>query len=268
MPSIDPHPSHEIQSSSHHAFESLLSEEQSQIQGIPDLEDTINEFASRPFSFQSRPARSPLQLDSSKPTTNSFTLDICHHICRIIFDLRMESAVQSASAESASSSAQQIFSSVASLCDVLQSVLTYREDLPGDLHPPAEESSSTFMLALTAISKVLDRYRSLSQLYSASMMKTPPETISLSHDWLSFDWSSSKASSALPLLQPSTCRHLNDVLQLTTMDFHLAQLQRIFRHLQPKDSSQYAPIAEEGRANMEELRGLLQSSIKALRESA
>lgn len=232
---------------------------------MPDLEDTLSEFTSRPFSFQTPPNHSPVQLESSKPTTDSFTLDIYHHICRIIFDLRPESNMQSTSASSASLSVEEIFSSVTSLCDVLQSVLIRREGLNGNLYSPSEESSATFMLALTAISKVLDRYRSLSQVYSRSI-KACREPMSLSHEWLGFDTSIGQASSALPSSHLSTCRHLNDLLRLTTMDFHLAQLQRIFRHLHPKDNSQYASVAEEGGGNIQELRASLQGSMETLRE--
>lgn len=263
---MDPHLIHEIQSNTHN-FESGLSEDPGQNQGTPDLEDLIGNVADQSFSHQPRTSRSPLRVDSSQSAAKSSTLDTYHHICRIIFDLRVDSSVPLASAGSASSSTEKTYSSVASLCDVLQSILSSREDLNSDLCPPAEESSSTFMLALTAISKVLDRYRLLCQLYS-SPMKSPHETISLSHEWLGIDLSTGKSSPALPPSQPNTCQHLNDVLQLTTMDFHLAQLERIFRHLQPQHSSQYASVAEEGSANIQELRALLQSSMESLRGGA
>lgn len=263
---MDPHSIHEIQSSTHHAFESGLSEDPGQRPGTPDLEDFIGTFADQPSSHQTRPSHSPLQIDPSPSVTNSSTLDIYHHICRIIFDLRVESSISLTSAGSASSSSEKTYSSVASLCNVLQSVISSREDPNNDLCPPAEESSSTFMLALTAISKVLDRYRLLCYLHSSSM-KHPHETISLSHEWLGIDLSIGKPSPVLPSSPPNTCQHLDDVLQLTTMDFHLAQLQRIFRHLQPQHSSQYASAAEEGSTSIQELRALLQSSMEALRGS-
>lgn len=267
IPLMDAHSIHETQSNTHHTFESSLSEETGQNRGTPDLEDLIGEFAGQPSAFQPGPTLSPLQTNSSRSTSSGSTLDTYHHICRIIFDLRTESGAPSVSAAAACSSTEKTFSSVASLCDVLQSVLSSREDSNGDLCPPADESSSTFMLALTAISKVLDKYRFLCQLFSGSM-KTPHETVSLSHEWLGIDMSISKSSPALPSSQPNTCRHLNDVLQLTTMDFHLAQLQRIFRHLQPQHSSQYVSVAEEGGANIQELRALLRSSMEALRGDA
>lgn len=255
-----------MQSGTHHTFESGLSEDPGQKQGTPDLEDLIGTFADQPSSHQPLPSASPLRIDPSPSIINSSTLDTYHHICRIIFDLRVESSMPLSSAGSAFSSSEKTYSSVASLCDVLQSVISSREDPKSDLYPPTEESSSTFMLALTAISKVLDRYRLLCYLHSGSM-KHPHETFSLSHEWLGIDLSISKPSPALPSSPPNTCQHLNDVLQLTTMDFHLAQLQRIFRHLQPQHSNQYASVAEEGSTSIQELRALLQSSMEALRGS-
>ena len=198
------------------------------------------------------------------PSANSSALDVYRHLSRILFDLRRERGRQSSGLNQGALRLDEVFPSVSSLCDILQSVLSPRGDL--NLSAPAEEETcATFMLASTAVSMVLDIYRSSSRLYSSSPEilnggRCPPP------QWLGVEASNEAVSPTSPPQQPNTYQRLNSVLQLTIMDFHLAQLQRIFNHLDHTDSNQAVlACADDGSANIQELRGILQSSIEKLK---
>ena len=198
------------------------------------------------------------------PSANSSALDVYRHLSKILFDLRLERGRQSSGLDPGAMRLDEVFPSVLSLCDILQSVLSPRGYLSSSA-PAEQETCATFMLASTAVSMVLDIYRSSSRLYSSSAeilnrVRCPPP------QWPSVEGSNEAVSPTLSSQEPNTSQRLNGVLQLTVMDFHLAQLQRIFHHLDHTDSNQAVlACADDGNANIQELRGVLQSSMEKLK---
>lgn len=198
------------------------------------------------------------------PSANNSALDVYRHLSRILFDLRLERGRQSSGLDPGAMRLDEVFPSVSSLCDILQSVLSPRGDLSSSA-PAEQETCATFMLASTAVSMVLDIYRSSSRLYSSSLeiLNRGP---CLPPQWPGVERSDEVMSPTLSSQQPNIYQRLNGVLQLTVMDFHLAQLQRIFQHLDHTDSNQAVlACADDGNANIQELRGVLQSSMEKLK---
>ena len=180
------------------------------------------------------------------------------YLTRILFDLRLERGREWSSQNSEAPRQASVFRSVSSLCDVVQSVLAFGDGLEVKPSQDHEEHNLTLMLTFTAISTVLDIYKSLSQVYtsiSESDMKRPG-SISV-HSY--FDEFTNSQQ------QQGMSKRLDNVVQLTIMDCHLAQLQRIFG-LRPTESFQ-ALLAgtDNGSENIQELRGSLQSSIEKLK---
>ena len=219
---------------------------------------------------QTVPYTSHLRLDSMQSGEGNFTLDVYRYLTRILFDLRLECGREWSPQDTETSRPVGVFRSVSSLCDVVQSVLTLRNDLNIRSWPNDEESNITVMLTFTAIPMVLDIYKSLSRIYTGSAEKETSRYPSRATVHPCFDAeSTSQRQQQQQEQEQQSCspRRLNNIVQLTIMDFHLARLQRVFGRLDATESFQALMAGTSGHetANIQQLRESLQGSIETLK---
>lgn len=187
------------------------------------------------------------------------SLETHRMLSNVLYDLRLEYGKKWSTPEFECPRRDGIFRSVSFLCDVVQEVLTDREALEG---PPANidsETNITFMLTLTAISMILNIYKSLCQMYSgcSEVRNRGKEALNLEHSFVASALQQSKASASL-----------HKVVQLTTMDFHLTRLQRMFTIPNTPSSFQTALIdTGEGSEEIQELRTVVQGLIESLKSA-
>lgn len=185
------------------------------------------------------------------------SLETHRMLSKVLYDLRLEYGKQWATPESESRRRDGIFRSVSSLCDIVQEILTGREDFAGTPADIDSETNITFMLTLTGISMILNIYKSLCHMYNGY------------HDIMESGRNASDVDSLFdPLTIPpsSASASLDKIVHLTTMDFHLARLQRIFSTPNVPSSFQMALLGTgEGGEQIHELRTTVQRLVERLK---
>jgi hypothetical protein len=135
---------------------------------------------------------------------------------------------------------KEIFESASSLCDILHAVISGKssENEPiRSQHPmDNEDTHAVFVLALTAVAMLLDIYRLLGRTHSWAASPNPDYTdLTVTGQTPGAGIGGGPTSNILHhQMDPSggsisagrgvTANHLTSILQLTTMDFHLARL--------------------------------------------
>ncbi|KAL6720036.1 hypothetical protein ACLMJK_001957 [Lecanora helva] len=197
-------------------------------------------------------------IQSNMSITNDSTLETHRMLSNVLYDLRLEYGKQWSTLDCEAPRRDGIFRSVSLLCDIAQDVLSGREGLVG--RTPANidsETNITFMLTLTGISMILNIYKSLCQMYSGQ--SDINELVSSNSD---FD--NMFEPSILPASNASMS--LDKIVHLTTMDFHLARLQRMFSTPNAPSSFQMALLGTgEGGEQIHELRTTVQRLIERLK---
>ena len=223
---------------------------------LEDLSSDRNDIIAGP-----RPPPLPTRNDSPKSNVSHGAIDASlethRMLSKVLYDLRLDYGKQWSTSESESARRDGIFRSVSLLCDIVQEILTAREGLAGTLASIDSETNITFMLTLTGISMILNIYKSLCQMYSGY-----PGTIQTGRN-------NSDADSLFePLVIPpaNASASLDKVVHLTTMDFHLARLQRMFNTPNAPSSFQMALLGSgEGGEQVHELRMTVQRLIERLK---
>ena len=201
--------------------------------------------------------------DSTATTTSHSSADTSlethRMLSNVLYDLRLEYGKQWSTPDSESPRRDGIFRSVSLLCDIVQEALT---DPQGLAKMPANiesETNITFMLTLTAISMILNIYRSICEMYSG--FPGNPRMVDTGKD-------SSDIDNMLdPLAIPSNASaSLEKIVHLTTMDFHLARLQRMFSIPNAPSTFQTALVGSgEGVEQISELRVVIQRLVERVK---
>ena len=185
------------------------------------------------------------------------SLETHRMLSKVLYDLRLDYGKHWSTPESESSRRDGIFHSVSLLCDIVQEVLTSRDGLAGITANIDSETNITFMLTLTGISMIINIYKSLCQMYIGypdimEIGRNAPDTNSLFEP---------------PAIPPSNASaSLEKIVHLTTMDFHLARLQRMFSIPNAPSSFQMALLGTgEGGEQIHELRTTVQRLIERLK---
>ena len=185
------------------------------------------------------------------------SLETHRMLSKVLYDLRLEYGKQWSTPESESPRRDGIFRSVSLLCDIVQKILTGREALAGIPTNIDSETNITFMLTLTGISMILNIYKSLCQMYNGY-----PDITEVGRN----------ASDADSLFEPlaippsNASASLDKILHLTTMDFHLARLQRMFSKPNAPSDFQTALLGTgEGGEQIYQLRTTVQRLIERLK---
>ena len=185
------------------------------------------------------------------------SLETHRMLSKVLYDLRLEYGKQWSTPESESPRRDGLFLSVSLLCDIVQEILAGREGLAETPANIDGETNITFMLTLTGISMILNIYKSLCQMYNDSpdIMETGTHASDADHlvEPLTIPPSNSSAS-------------LDKIVHLTTMDFHLARLQRMFSTPNVSSYFQMALLGTgEGEEQIHELRTTIQRRIEWLK---
>ena len=178
-------------------------------------------------------------------------------LSKVLYDLRLDYGKRWSTPESESPRRDGIFRSVSLLCDIVQEILTAREGLAGTPTNIDSETNITFMLTLTGISMILNIYKSLCQMYNGY-----PDVMETGRN------ASDDDSLFEPLAIPpsNASASLDKILHLTTMDFHLARLQRIFSKPNAPSNFQMALLGTgEGGEQIHQLRTTVQRLIERLK---
>ncbi len=178
-------------------------------------------------------------------------------LSKVLYDLRLDYGKQWSTPESESPRRDGIFRSVSLLCDIVQEILTGREGSAGTPANIDSETNITFMLTLTGITMILNIYKSLCQMYNGYS------------DIMEIGRNASDADSIFePPAIPNALASLDNIVHLTTMDFHLARLQRMFSVPNVPSSFQMALLGTgEGGEQIRELRTTVQRLIERLKTS-
>ena len=185
------------------------------------------------------------------------SLETHRMLSKVLYDLRLEYGKQWSTPESESPRRDGLFLSVSLLCDIVQEILTGRE---GWAETPANidsETNITFMLTLTGISMILNIYKSLCQMYNHSpdIMETGRHAPDADH-----------LVEPLAIPPSNSSPSLDKIVHLTTMDFHLARLQRMFSTPNASGYFQMALLGTgEGEKQIHELRATIQRLIEWLK---
>lgn len=178
-----------------------------------------------------------------KVTLNSL-VDVYAHLAQILFALRGLQEMLSVDMGSRTLHLKEVFRWVSSLCDVVHLLL--------DNHCSQDDISPCLMLATSTISTVLEIYRSSIDVSWNAIM---PQLATGTH--VSDSSESSDIAFMLPFqLQPSsTHQRLERLSDFTSMDFHLAQLLRIYDHSGPAIGNTRTPrrLAQDLRAFLQVL---------------
>ena len=202
------------------------------------------------------PTRNSPQSNVSHSTVDA-SLETHRMLSQVLYDLRLDYGKQWSTPESESARRDGIFRSVSLLCDIVQEILAAREGLAGALASIDSETNITFMLTLTGISMILNIYKSLCQMYNGY-----PGTIQTGRNTSDAD----SLFEPLVISPPSASASLDKIVHLTTMDFHLARLQRIFSTPNAPSSFQMALLGTgEGGEQVHELRMTVQRLIERLK---
>ena len=185
------------------------------------------------------------------------SLETHRMLSTVLYDLRLEYGKQWSTPESETPRRDGLFRSVSLLIAIMEE----QEDSTGASVNIDSETNITFMLTLTAISMILNIYKSLCQMYS-----TYPGTLDVGKNAAAANFEGLFP----PLLaqSPTASASLEKVVQLTTMDFHLARLQRMFSTSNTPSSFQTALIGTgEGSEQIHELRVFVQRLVERLKST-
>ena len=183
------------------------------------------------------------------------SLETHRMLSTVLYDLRLEYGKQWSTPECETPRRDGIFRSVSLLIAIMED----QEDPTGASVNMDSTTNITFMLTLTAVSMILNIYKSLCQMYSnhpgfLDVGKNPTEVETLFPPLLS--------------QSPNASGNLDKVVQLTTMDFHLARLQRMFSTPNTPSSFQTALIGTgEGSEQIHELRLFVQRLVEKLKST-
>ena len=182
------------------------------------------------------------------------SLETHRMLSNVLYGLRLEYGKQWSNPESEIPRRDGVFRSVSLLCDIVSEVLTDREGVAGTMNEMDSETNITFMLTLTAVSMILNIYKSICQMYSGCS-----EIMDLGKNPLHIE----KMTMSLAAPGTNSSITLDNVMQLTTMDFHLARLGRIFC-IPNKPSSFHTTLigSGEGCEQIQELRTIVQRLIE------
>ncbi|CAD6582229.1 MAG: hypothetical protein ASARMPREDX12_000870 [Alectoria sarmentosa] len=197
-----------------------------------------------------------LQLNTSHGNIDA-SLETHRTLSKVLYELRLDYGKEWSIPESECPRRDALFRSVSLLCDIVQEILTGREGLAGRPANIDSETTITFMLTLTGISMILNIYKSLCQMYNGY-----PDIMETGRN----------ASDADRLFEPlaippsNASASLDKIVHLTTMDFHLARLQRMFSTPNAPSNFQMALLGTgEGGEQIHELRTTVQRLIERLK---
>ena len=143
----------------------------------------------------------------------------------------------------------KVFQNLTELCDIVQVVFAKRANICRGM----DESSrlTLHMLILTSISSVLEIYQCLCSTYAtaADHKNMTPESGSKEAHGDRYSW---------------TPAHLSNILQLTTMEFHLRKIEKIFKDTDSKDLPEFAG-SDLGVGRVQQQRKHIHQTIEALR---
>ena len=234
-------------------------ERQDAIMNFEDLSSDGNHIFADPPGAPLLPASTnSLQSDVSHDGMDA-SLETHRMLSKVLYDLRLEYGKQWSTPESDSPRRDGIFRSVSLLCDIVQDILSGREGSPGTPANIDSETNITFMLTLTGISMILNIYKSLCQMYDRPLDVVGPGRNASGAKGL---------SEPLPMPLPSSnaSASLDNIVHLTTMDFHLARLQRMFSTPNASSNFQMALLGTgEGGEQIHELRTTVQRLIERLK---
>ena len=233
-------------------------EQQDTILNFEDFSsDGNHNFAGPPAAPHLHTRTNSLQSDVSHSNMDA-SLETHRMLSTVLYDLRLEYGKQWSTPESDTPRRDGIFRSVSSLCDIVQEILTGREGSTGTPANIDSETNITFMLTLTGISMILNIYKSLCQMYDRHLDVGGPGRNASDADSLSE-----------PLAMPPSSNasaSLDNIVHLTTMDFHLARLQRMFSTPNISSNFQMALLGTgEGGEQIHELRTTVQRLIERLK---
>ena len=198
-----------------------------------------------------------LQSDVSQGNMDG-SLETHRMLSKVLYDLRLEYGKQWSTPESDSPRRDGIFRSVSLLCDIVQEILTGREGSTGTPANIDSETNITFMLTLTGISMILNIYKSLCQMYDRQLDVVGPGRNASDADNLSEPLTVPPSSNA--------SASLDNIVHLTTIDFHLARLQRMFSTPCVSSNFQMALLGTgEGGEQIHELRTTIQRLTERLK---
>lgn len=207
------------------------------------------------------PLPAPTRNESLQSNTSHGNMDASlethRMLSKVLYDLGLDYGKQWSTPESESPRRDSIFRLVSLLCDIVQEILTCRERLAGTPANIDSETNITFMLTLTGISMILNIYKSLCQMYNGN-----PDVMEIGRNV------SDAGSLFESLAIPPSCASasLDKIVHLTTMDFHLARLQRMFSTPVVTSSFQMALLGTgEGGEQIHELRTTVQRLIERLK---
>ena len=233
-------------------------ERQDTIINFEDLSSNGNHILAGPSAPLLLTRYNSLQSDVSHGNVDT-SLETHRVLSKVLYDLRLEYGKQWSTPESDSPRRDGIFRSVSLLCDIVQEILTGREGSAGSPANIDSETNITFMLTLTGISMILNIYKSLCEMYERNLDvvgsgRNASDADSLSEQPLAVPQSSNASVS------------LDKIVHLTTIDFHLARLQRMFSTPNASSNFQTALLdTGEGGEQIHELRTTVQRLIERLK---
>ena len=232
-------------------------EQQDTIINFEDFSSDGNHILAGPSAPLLPTGNNSLQSDVSHGNMDA-SLETHRMLSTVLYDLRLEYGKQWSTPESDSPRRDGIFRSVSLLCDIVQEILTGREGSAGTTANIDSETNITFMLTLTGISMILNIYKSLCQMYDRHLDVMGPGR-------------NASAADSLPeplAIPPSSnaSASLDNIVHLTTMDYHLARLQRMFSTPNASSNFQMALLGTgESGEQIHELRTTVQRLIERLK---
>ena len=186
------------------------------------------------------------------------SLETHRMLSNVLYDLRLEYGKQWSTPDSESPRRDGIFRSVSLLCDIVQEALTDPQGLAKTPANIESETNITFMLTLTAISMILNIYRSICEMYSP--YHGNPAMADIGKD------GSESMLDSFSLPPSNASASLDKIVHLTTMDFHLARLQRMFSIPNTPSNFQTALVGSgEGVEQISELRIIIQRLVERVK---
>ena len=178
-------------------------------------------------------------------------------LVRLIFELRLECGREWSLQNFKSPQQTNVFQSVSSLCDIGKSSLANHHESGHRNMISENETKMTTMLIFTAISMVLDIYEPLSRIYIDAPVEEGKYSVS-----------NPVHSSLTNSQQTGHVQRLTKVINLTTMDFHLAHLHQVLSRLDAIDISRgLLANADNTTSKLQEIRLLLRDAIESLKST-
>ena len=246
-----------------------------------------------PMSEHSKLAGKSLAL-LSHTDGSALPLGVYQQLSRLLFTLRQEcnrpwSIPEIYGMEGyAARPGKEIFESASSLCDILHAVISGKssesEPIKSQQAMDNEDTHAVFVLALVGVAMLLDIYRLLGCTYSWAA--SPNTDLTVTGQTTGANTGGGPTSNILQhQMDPSvgsigagrgvTASRLTSILQLTTMDFHLARLAsmlsdlsdgrdatvRMQRVVKPLAGLEVAELLSEIKRTREEMRGSADSLL-------